>query len=130
MPPPPRPIVGGLDDPWAVQPAVQCKAGQEPVLTWGQASKADSGDTHEPRLLRDDLNVAEGMQHANVLARQIHSGWLRLREQGFERKLPTRVPQVAANHLAAQCGQTHSSASVRPIAVSCWSTSPHCTRRS
>jgi len=96
MPPPPRPIVSGLDDPRAIQPAMQRKADEEPILTRIQASETDSGDADEPCLLRDDLNLAEGLQHCNVFAREIQSGWRSVGEQSIKRKLPARVPQVAA----------------------------------
>jgi hypothetical protein len=47
--------------------------------------------------LREDLNVAERMQHRNILARYIKCGWLSLREQSLECELPARVPQIAAD---------------------------------
>ena len=67
--PPPRPIVDGLDDSRTVKPAMRRKAGQEPVLAGLKPAESDPCDADQAGLLRDDLNIAEGVEQRDVPAR-------------------------------------------------------------
>jgi len=68
---PSRTAVGGLDDAWAVDPAMQREGGQETFLAGTQPSEPDPGHTDKPGLLRDDLDVAERAQQLDVAPSQL-----------------------------------------------------------
>ena len=82
--PPPRPVVDSLDDARAVKPAMQREAGQEPVLAGGEPAESDPCDADQAGLLRDDLNIAEGVEERDVPVRQVEYSLIGVREQTFE----------------------------------------------
>jgi hypothetical protein len=71
---PARSVVFGLDDPRTIQPAMQRKTSEEAILTRLKPGEPDSGDAGQSRLLRDDLDIAECVQHGNVLSSKIEYG--------------------------------------------------------
>jgi len=76
MSPPPRSVICGLDDPRAVQPAMQRETGGEAVLTWLGPGEPDPSHAGKSRLLREDLDVAEGVEQRDVLSSKIKYGGL------------------------------------------------------
>src|SRR5687767_11847962 len=73
---PARSVVFGLDDPRTNQPTMQRETGEKAILTRLEPSEPDSSDAGQSRLLRDDLDVAESVQHGNVLSSKIEYGRL------------------------------------------------------
>ena len=67
-------VVGGLDDPRAVEPAMQRETGEEAVLTWLEPGEPDPSHAGKSRLLREDLDVAEGVEQCDVLSSKIKYG--------------------------------------------------------
>ena len=55
---------------------MQRETGEEAILTRLKSGEPDSGDAGQSRLLRDDLNVAESIQHGNVFSSKIEYGRL------------------------------------------------------
>jgi hypothetical protein len=74
--PPPRSVICGLDDPRAVQPAIEREAGEEAVPARLQACEPDPSHTGEACLLWDDLNVTESVEHDDVLPSKINYDWI------------------------------------------------------
>jgi hypothetical protein len=50
---------------------MQRETGEKVILTRLEPSEPDSSDAGQSRLLRDDLDVAESVQHGNVLSSKI-----------------------------------------------------------
>ena len=73
---PARSVVHRLDDARAGQPAMQRETGEEAILARLQPGEPDSSDTGQSRLLRDDLDVAEGAEHRDVGSSEIEYGRL------------------------------------------------------
>jgi hypothetical protein len=71
MSPPPRSVICRLDDPRAVQPAMQRETGEEAVLTWLEPREPDPSHADKSRLLREDLDVAEGVEQCSLLSSKI-----------------------------------------------------------
>ena len=76
MSPPPRPVICRLSDPRAVQPPMQRETGEEAVLTWLEPREPDPSHAAKSRLLREDLDVAEGAEQCDVLSSKIKDGEL------------------------------------------------------
>ena len=76
MSPPPRPVICRLDSPRAVQPAMQRETGEEAILTWLKPREPDPSHAGKSRLLREDLDVAEGVEQCDVLSSKIKDGGL------------------------------------------------------
>jgi hypothetical protein len=74
MSPPPRSVICGLDDPRAVQPSMQRETGEEAVPTWLEPGEPDPSHAGKSRLLREDLDVAEGVEQCDVLSSKIKYG--------------------------------------------------------
>jgi hypothetical protein len=53
---------------------MQRKTSEEAILTRLKPGEPDSGDAGQSRLLRDDLDIAECVQHGNVLSSKIEYG--------------------------------------------------------
>jgi hypothetical protein len=52
------------------------EAGKEAVLARLQACEPNPRHAGEPCLLRDDLNVTEGVEHGDVFSSKINYGWI------------------------------------------------------
>src|SRR5262245_19748760 len=104
MAPPAGSVVGGLDDPRMAKPAPQREADSEPGLAGIQARESYPGDAHQPRLLRNHLYVAERLEEAYVLARQLDDTGSGTCEQVPDREVAARVPQILADQPCAAAG--------------------------
>jgi hypothetical protein len=93
--PPPGPIIDGLDNPDAVQPAMKSESGNKPVLTWFQAAESHPCNADEAGLLRDDLHVAECVEQRDISACEVERVLVGVREQVLQREVAAGVPQIA-----------------------------------
>jgi hypothetical protein len=66
-----------------------------------RARRIEPRNAHEPRLLRDHLNIAECAQQRDVLTSQLQGSWTGLRKQILECERATGVPQIPARQPGA-----------------------------
>ncbi len=73
---PAGPIVDRFGDSRALQPTMQRKVRQEMIPARLEAGEANARHHRQTRLLRDDLHVAKGAEHSDVLSREGQHGGL------------------------------------------------------
>jgi hypothetical protein len=69
----------------------------EMILARREPGEADASNADQSRFLRNDLDVAEVPQDADELHRERDDRWIGASEEGLERVLSARMPQVPGN---------------------------------